>query len=172
MANTWMNSDGLYLKTGTQEAVLSTSGAYRNDGNYHVVEMTIHDMTDLGTAAAIQDDVTFLPKNARIEKLELVTETACTSGGSAVLNVGLQRRDRSTELDYDGLIAAAALSTFNAAGETVTFTAGSTAAGALVGTTLAYNGYLTADYDTAAFTAGKVVIRVFYRFPVTDAFVS
>lgn len=172
MANTWMNSDGLYLKTGTQEAVLSAGGAYRNDGNYHVVEVTIHDMTDLGTSAAILDDVTFVPKGARIEKVQLVTETACTSGGSAVLNVGLQRRDRSTELDYDGLIAAAALSTFNAAGETLDLILGATGVGALVGTTLAYNGYLTADYDTAAFTAGKVVIRVYYRFPVTDAFVS
>lgn len=172
MANTWMNSDGLYLKTGTSEAALSTAGEYELDGTYHVVEVTIHDMTALGTAAAIQDDVTFIPKNARIEKLELVTETACTSGGSATLNVGLIRRDRSTELDYDGLISAGALATFNAAGETVTYTAGTTAAGALVGTTLSNSGYLTADYDTAAFTAGKVVIRVFYRFPVTNAFVS
>lgn len=171
MANTWMNSDGLYLKTGTEEAALSKAGAYRNDGNYHVVEVTIPDMTALGTSAAIQDDVTFIPKGARIEKLELVTETACT-GTSSALNVGLQRRDRSTEIDYDGLIAAAALATFNAAGETVTFTAGSTAAGALLGTTLANNGYITADYDTGAFTAGKIVIRVFYRFPVTNAFVS
>lgn len=169
---TWMNSDGLYLTTGVDEGALSKAGEYRHDGAWHCVEVTIPDMTALGTAAAIQDNVTFVPKGARIEKIELVTETACTSGGSATLNVGLIRRDRSTELDYDGFIAAGALATFNAAGETVEYTAGSTAAGALVGTTLANNGYITADYDTAAFTAGKVVIRVFYRFPVTNAYVS
>lgn len=172
MANTWMNNDGMHLKTGTEEARLSTAGAFRNDGPYHVVEVTIHDMTTLADTTAILDDVTFVPKGARIEKVELVTETACTSGGSAVLNVGLIRRDRSTAIDVDGLIAAAALSTFNSAGETLDLVVGATGAGALIGTTLANNGYLCAEYDTAAFTAGKVVIRVYYRFPVTNAFVS
>lgn len=172
MANTWMNSDRLYLKTGTEEAVLSKAGVFRNDGPYHCLEVTIPDMTTLADTTAILDDVTFVPKGARIEKVELITETACTSDGSATLSVGLIRRDRSTAIDVDGLIEAAALSTFNAAGETVEFVEGSTAHGALIGTTLAYNGYLCAEYDTAAFTAGKVVIRVYYRFPVTNAFVS
>ncbi len=166
---TWMNDDGLYIVTGLEEAAVSKAGEFRNDGPYHVATVTLQDMTDLGTAAAIIDNNTFIPKNARIEKIELVTETAVTSSGSGVLNVGLQKRDRSTELDYDGLIAAAAVATFNAAGETLSITAGGTAAGALLGTTLSESGYLTADYDTADFTAGKVIIRVLYRFVTTDA---
>lgn len=159
----WYNSDGLYIKFGTEGDTSSVqAGEYRTNGPQRMVELVIPAMTALGTAAAIQNDACRLPKNARIEKVEIVTTTACTSGGSAVLNIGLQRTDRSTELDYDGLVAAAAIATFNAAGETVSITAGGTAAGALLGTTLAYNGYLTADYDTAAFTAGAIKVRVFY----------
>lgn len=171
MANTWMNPDGLHLKTGTEEATLSTAGEYRNDGPYHVAEVTIHDMTDLGTAAAIQDDVTFIPKGARIDRVDVVTETLAT-GTNAVLNVGLIRRDRSTAIDADGLVAALPVASMATAGETTSLVADATYAGTSIGLTLANNGYITADYDTAAFTAGKVIIRVYYRFPVTNAFVS
>jgi hypothetical protein len=127
-----------------------------------MIELFIDDMTDLGTTAAIQDYNVVVPKNARIEKVEVITQTAVTSGGSATLNVGLKRTDNSTELDYDGLVAALALASFNSAGETVALTVGSTSAGALIGTTLAYNGYLTVDYDTAAFTAGAIRVRVYF----------
>jgi len=129
-------------------------------------------MTVLGTAAAVMDDVTIFPKNARIERVDVITETAVTSSGSGVMNIGFNRTDRTTALDVDGLVAALPVASFNAAGETVSLTAGSTYAGALIGTTTAYAGVFVADYDTADFTAGKVVIRVYYRFPVTNAFVT
>ena len=160
----WYNSDGLYVKFGTETDTSVKAGEYRTNGPQRMIELTITAMTALGTAAAIQDDVTVVPKNARIEKVEIVTTTAVTSGGAAVLNIGLIRTDRTTELDYDGFVAAAALATFNAAGETVTITNGATGAGALVGTTLAYNGLLTADYDTAAFTAGAIKVRIYFSF--------
>lgn len=161
---TWKNNDGLYIKFDRNAAEAGKAGEFRNDGPYHVLEVVLDDMTELGTSAAIIDDNCTLPKNARIEKVELITETAVTSSGSGTLNVGLIRTDRTTELDYDGLIAAEAVADFNAAGETVTYTAGASSAGALIGTTTANPGLLTADYDTADFTAGKVVIRVYYRF--------
>lgn len=161
---TWMNNDGLFIKYGDDEGRAGRGGQYADSGEpgQNVVELDIT-LTSLGTAAAIQSDVAFIPSGARITKVEIYTTTAATSGGSAVLNIGLQRRDRSTELDYDGLIAAAALATFNAVGETVAVnTAGQTAVGALVGTTLSNSGYITADYDTAAFTAGVVKVRVYW----------
>lgn len=161
---TWLNRDGLYIKYDRNAAEHGKAGEFRNDGPYHVMEVVIDDLTELGTSPIILDDNATLPKNARIEKVELITETAVTSDGSAVLNVGLIRTDRSTELDYDGLIAAEAIADFNSAGETVTYTAGVSGGGALIGTTLANPGLLTADYDTAAFTAGKVVVRIYYRF--------
>ena len=163
----YTNNDGLYIKNGVEEANVATGGEYRNDGPYHSVAVIVGDMTTLADTSAIISDTTIIPKGARIDEVQIINETAATSGGSAVLNVGLVRLDRTTSYDADGLVAAAALSTFNAAGETNIIRNGSTGAGALVGTTTAYPSLICADYDTAAFTAGKIVIRVIYRIPVS-----
>lgn len=160
----WTNSDGLIVKFHRELGTVTKAGEFGtvSDGDQHVTELSISAMTALGTSAAVQDQHVVLPSGARIEKVEIITTTACTSGGSAVLNIGLQRLDRSTELDYDGLVAALALASFNAAGETYTMTAGVTGAGALVGTALANAGVLTADYDTAAFTAGAIKVKIYW----------
>lgn len=160
---TWMNNDGLYIKYGTDEATAGKAGAYGDvESGQHVVEANIT-LTGLGTSAAIVDDNVFIPAGVFITRVEIVATTAATSGGSAVLNLGLQRRDRSTELDYDGFVAAAPVADFGAAGNTVAYTQGSDEHGALIGTTLANSGYLTADYDTAAFTAGVLKVRIFFQ---------
>jgi hypothetical protein len=159
----WYNSDGLYIKFGTDEATVGKAGSYEFDGPQRYLELIISPMTGLGTAAAIQSDSVIVPAGAVIQEVHTIANTACTSGGSAVLNVGLIKTDRTTEIDYDGIIAAAALTTIDATGEITKLVKGSTGAGALIGTTIGANpGLLTADYDTAAFTAGKVTIRIFY----------
>lgn len=159
----WYNSDGLYVKFGTEEATPGKAGAYRTAGPQQMIELFIDDMTDLTATAVIQDYNVVVPKNARIEKVEVITQTAVTdAGGTSVLNIGLKRTDNSTELDYNGLVAALPLASFNAAGETYEAVIGATYVGALVGTTLAYNGYLTADYDTEAFTAGAIRVRIYF----------
>lgn len=162
----WTNSDGLLVKFGTEEATVATAGEYNKLDMVHEVELKLT-LTALGTSAArVGSDTLVIPAGARIWKVLVINQTAATSGGSAVLNVGLQRLDRSTELDYDGLLAAAPLADYNVVGETKEYNIGVTGIGALAGTTTAYPGYLTADYDTAAFTAGVLVIKIFYFMPV------
>jgi len=163
---TWTNNDGLKIYYGTDEATAGTGGEFANtDGNKHLVEVRIAAMTSLTDSTQnILDDRVVIPKNARIEYVEILTTTAVTSGGSAVLDLGLQRLDRSTELDYDGLLADAPIADYNAVGETKRYQSGVTGAGALMGTVLANPGYLVATYDTAAFTAGAVSIRIAYSF--------
>lgn len=162
----WYNADGLYVKFGTEEATPGKVANYRTAGPQQMLEIFVDETTlknmSATAGATILDYNSVLPKNARIEKIEVIAQKACTSGGSAALNVGLIRTDLSTELDYNGLIAAMALTSIDADGETTSLVVGSTAAGALIGTTLAYNGYLVADYDTAAYTAGELRIRVYY----------
>lgn len=160
---TWLNTDGLYVKYGTDEATVNKAGTFGTmaDGHQIVTDVVIT-LTGLGTAAAIQSDSAVLPSGAFIEKVEVITETLATSGGSAVLNVGLIRLDRSTELDYDGLVAALALTAIDAAGETTSLVEGGTSHGALIGTALAYPGLITADYDTAAYTAGVVRVKIYW----------
>lgn len=163
---TWLNSDSLYIKYGTTRATPTIAGAYATpaSGGQTVVEFVI-DLTTLGTSAAILSDVIVLPKYAFIDKVELVPiETVTSAGSSAVLNVGLLRTDRSTAYDDDGIIDAEAQADFNVVGEIVTYTQpGVGDSGDLVGTQLANNALVTADYDTEAFTDGTVVVRIFYH---------
>lgn len=159
----WMNSDGLYVKYGTDEGTPTTAGTFPTMvSGQHVTELRIPALTALTATAAIIADTTVIPSGATIAKVEVVAETAATSGGSAALNIGLSRLDRSTELDYDGFVAAMALTAIDATGETTVLTKGSSGAGALVGTKLANAGVLTADYDTAVYTAGELVVRVYW----------
>jgi len=159
----WVNSDGLVVNFGTDEATLHKAGEYPDVvGSSRVIEVKVT-ATALAATPTLLDDFVSIPKNARIEKIELVTETAVTSGGSAVLNFGLRALDRTTAINENGLIAALPIASFNAVGETVLLTAGVTYGGALLGTTISQAGLLYADYDTAAFTAGVFTIRVFFR---------
>lgn len=169
MATNWTNSDGLHLKMGVNEAQLQHGGTYNVLGPLQETEIKIL-ATTIGSSAAILPANSVgveIPSGVRIEEVEVVAETACTGAG-AELNVGLIRLDRSTELDYNGLVAALALTAIDAAGEKTVIRVGSTGAGALIGTTLANPGILTFDYDTAAYTAGKIVVRVRYYNPQTN----
>lgn len=162
---TWMNNDGLYIKYGADEGAVGKAGAYSAMvAGQLVVEVDIT-LTSLGTGSSILDDNVFIPKGYTITQVEVIATTAATSGGSAALNIGLIRKDRSTAIDADGLVAALALTAIDATGETTVLRKGSTGAGALIGTVTdaTYPGYLVADYDTAAFTAGVVKVKIYLQ---------
>lgn len=162
---TWLNSDGLYIKYGTDEATAGLAGEFRHSGNEYWAELEIL-ATSLTASPAIQNDNVIIPAGARIQRVVVIAETACTDvGGTSVLNVGLIRTDRSTTYEVDGIVKALPLASLNVAGEQTTLTGGATYAGDYVGVTIAYPGLLTADYDTEAFTAGRIIVRVHYYFP-------
>ena len=152
---TWTNSDGLYIKYGIDEATKNIGGEYEYDGPLHFIEFTV---TAAGLAAVasqtILSDTVYLPSNAFIEKVEFRVETAFT-GATATLDFGLVRKNRTTELDYDGFVAAVAVASLTA-GATIT------GAGALIGTRLSQIGIPTARNNTADLTAGKGYLRIFY----------
>lgn len=167
----WYNADGLYVKFGTEEATPGKVANYEGVfGPIMMAEVFIDETKLLALSATagatVLDYNTVIPKNARIEKITVIAQKACTGTG-AVLNLGLIRTDLTTELDYNGLVAALPLASVDAAGETTALVVGSTYAGALIGTTLSNNGYLVADYDTAAFTAGELRIRIEYTRSLT-----
>lgn len=163
---TWHNNDGLYVKFGSSEGQLSNAGQYNTDLD-QVTEAVI-EFGDIGSSASIVSDVVELPVGAAISKVVLIAEEAFTSAGAATLDIGLIREDRSTELDYNGLVAALALTSIDAVGDRVELIQGSTGHGALVGTVLANKGYLTVNYGTAAYTAGRLVVRVHWYMPAAD----
>ncbi len=99
-----------------------------------------------------------------------MTQTVGATG--TAIDVGLIKTDRTTEIDYDGLLAAAPLGIMDLAGERTIFTAATTVpasatgTGALIGTTLTYTGHISASRtDSTAFTAGVVWMTVRYYMP-------
>lgn len=162
----WINSDGLRVRLGTTEAEVTRGGELPGAGEFRSTTFNIT-LTNLGSSSALVPDTTgiLIPSGARIHDVTVVNLTAATSGGSATLNLGLVDQDTTTAIDIDGLLVAAPLADWNAAGETKVYTIGVTGVGALVGTTLSNTGYLVADYDTAAFTAGELRVTIRYFVP-------
>jgi len=178
----WMNSDGLYVKFGGDEADLIKGGHMIDGANKHQLEVIV-DYTDLLSAtaavlgsASVTTDGTFgitMPKGARILAVETIVETAFTSSGtigSATFVFGLKKAsDRSTELDHDGFLTSSATGTalgLATVGSRV-YTGNSSPGGALIGTTLAENGVISVSNSAHAshpYTAGKLRIRLYYFF--------
>lgn len=167
---TWVNNDGLFIKFGADEARSGTAvgwaGEYMDatDGS-HVVEVVLTPMTALVAASTIVSDTVTIPFGAKIESIWLFCDIPATGVG-ATLNVGLIDQDRTTAFDSNGFLEAIPLTSMDAVGETTIYTAGVTGAGTLVGATLQNTGLIVADFDTAAFTAGRVRIRIKYHRPV------
>ncbi len=162
MVQSWKNNDGLLLKFGTSKATVQTAGEYEIDGPEHMIEVKI-DLTTLTQTETILSDTVYFPKGARISKVDVVTHTAAATG--TAIDVGMIRSsDRSTEIDYNGLLAAFPTASMNADGETTRLTAGSSYVGAQVGTTTAtYVGHFSASMtDATAFTAGVIYVRIYY----------
>lgn len=160
------NADNLAVKYGRDEAASQdttkgAAGETRMSGDRRETIVYV-DLVDLNTSTSIIiNDVAIFPANARIEEVEVEVVTAATSGGSATLDVGLiKNSDRSTAIDADGIVKAAALATIDAAGKRLNLIVGSTAAGDQIGTTNAYPGLFTAKAGTAVFTAGLLRVRV------------
>lgn len=164
----WTNSDGLRVPFHRELGATTKSGEFATAaaGDQHVLEISIPDMTALGTGATVLDHFAVIPVGARVEKVEIIPTTACTGGAGSVLNVGIVRLDRTTAIDIDGFVAALPVASFNAVGETVSLTQGQSYAGVLTGTTIGatYAGIVVADYDTDAFTAGAIKIKIYYSF--------
>lgn len=172
MANTWLNSDNLYVKFGAAEGTSAHAGEYEFDGPNRYIEITIPDMTVLTNTDTIiaGTDTTWLPKGAFIEQVIVETFTGVTSAGSATLDVGLvNNSDRSTVISATGIVAGLAKASVDTAGKLVTLTTGVTSAGAKIGVALSQTGgaLFTAKWNTAAFTAGKLAVRVYYSIPTT-----
>ena len=166
--NTWLNGDGLLVQFPPGTGANTRAGEFSNDGR-HWTEAII-DLTDLATVASGNEQIVgghvTIPSGAFIEQVDVLVLTE-TAGTNANLDVGLVDQDRSTELDFNGFLAAADI--FNAGtdlGLLTSYVVGSTEAGALIGTKLTNTGLITASADTADFTAGVVAVRIYWTMPL------
>lgn len=161
-----LNGDNLAVQYPRARGTELRGGELATTDGKHVTEVFI-DLPSLATAASgneqiVAENVT-IPAGAFIEKVEVFV-TKETAGVNANLDLGFVKAvDRSTEIDFNGLLAAA--DAFNGGtdlGTTTEFVVGTTEAGALIGTQLAYTGLITASADTADFTAGVLRVRIYW----------
>jgi hypothetical protein len=163
--------NGQFQKYGTSLARATRVGEYMDTSSgRHCVEATIA-LASLPTVSStnvqIIDDSVTIPNGAFIEEITVLV-TKETAGSTANFNLGLVDQDRSTEIDFDGFLAAA--DAFNGGTDLGTLTqyiVGTTEAGALIGTKITNTGLLVAWADTADFTAGVIKVRIFYSFPAS-----
>ena len=164
MPQTWLDNAGLYQKYGVDQTVTSNGGEYRNSGKEREIEFSLNLVTLTETETPVADNI-FFPAGVKITEVEIFVETAAATG--TAIDVGLQRTDRATEIDYDGILAAFVTATMTV-GNKVVLRKGGTQAGAMVGSGVATTnvGHITASRTTAtAFTTGLVKITVRYERP-------
>ncbi len=181
---TWLNSDGLYVKFGTDDAASEQQAGFICTYGPNLVYVLNLDLTNLTETETIQNDVLVLPKDAMIEWVEVATVTASATG--AAIDVGLIANDRDTATDLngsvtaadpDGILAAFAAATMSEVGEVTkfytheSFPASVATGGALIGTTMTTPTLITASRTTStAFTAGRVQIRIGLMANATSGF--
>ena len=165
---TWNNADGLHVKFGTSEGVSGhNAGELNMLGPVHILELEV-ELSELTQTETILNDVVMLPDNCQVVWVRTTTEVAAVTG--TAIDVGTIAKDRTTEVDYNGLLAAFPTGNMNTVGETVRFTAvhtelaSVTGTGAQIGTIITQPCYISASMtDATAFTAGRILIEVAYR---------
>lgn len=155
--------NNLHREYGVTKATPVVGGEPVMKGDIREIEfkLTLSGLTQSETPVM---DTVFMPSGARIKEIEVFAQTAAATG--TAIDLGLIRRDRTTELDYNGLLAAFPTASMDAAGETSVVRVGSSYVGALVGTTLANDGLITCSQtDATSFTAGVIKVWVRYYMP-------
>ena len=166
----WLNKDNLFLQYGTSKAVSEVGGEYHMPGANRVIEVDINLALLNTSTATIVSYTEFFPSlaNIQIEKVEAIAMVAMSTSSSPTLSVGVIGTDQATVPSNGGtaFISSGAASTLSTAGDLVTYTYGSTAAGNYVG---AYESsgwttpqYLTATLGTATAT-GTIRVRIYYH---------
>lgn len=160
----YMDNTGLWVKYGTEQTAPSTGGEYKTFGEHRELEFKI-DLTTLTEAETVLNDNVFWPVGMKIESVTVYTDTAAATG--AGIDLGLVRTDRTTEIDFDGILAGLATASMTA-GSNQVLVKGSTGVGALLtnGTSVSNVGHITCSRTTAtAFTAGVIRVRIRYSRP-------
>lgn len=179
----WLNSDGLYVKFSKEEADSAQGGEFNSVDGTHSYQFKIDysDMQSTTPAIVNGGDTTkgpygvVIPEGLRITEVELLVQTVFTSSGTIAdgsIDIGLKQRDRSTELDHDGLVDGYDADNLDSgnAGALLLFKAPANPAttGALVGTTLSQDGVVVAcnpAHATVPYTAGVLIVTVRGYFP-------
>ena len=183
---TWTNSDGLVVGFGTH-SVDNDVAAVQAHGGKHIQKVRIN-LADVLTAAT---NASIPPQAAQIPRGSIVTDAyvqtiVAAAGSSSTLDLGMWGRGSlATPVvdDADGLASGITLARMSTVGEIISLksdafagayiaqldTGGTTVVGTPVGTVALADCVISAEWNTAAFTAGVIEVTVEYLPPSYDA---
>jgi hypothetical protein len=163
----YLDPDGLFRQYGTSKAVPTTAGDYLSYGETREIELTVTLANTAAGATTILANTTMFPSNCFVEQVEMDVEVAAAGGTS--FSIGTMRADRSTVgtggTAAGSFITGEVLATVTPAGKKVIYTAGTSAAGTLIGATTNFTdgfAYITLT-NVGTFTNGVMKIRIKYR---------
>ena len=169
----WTNSDGLVVGFGTH-SVDNEVAAVANAGAKTRVsaEITLADLVDTFAAANRKPQEIRIPRGSLITQAYVVVKTLAASGGAATLDLGLWGVNDVVD-DADGIVADITVAEMDTAGEVhicdgaLVASPGNTAAAGVVtvGATSNSDVVFAPSFETAAFTAGVVLLVVEYIAP-------
>jgi hypothetical protein len=164
----WDNGDGLRVYNPKAAQNVTKGGEVADGAKHKVWVHVLLSALGLTDQVIVAENVT-IPNGAFIEEVQvIVLKEPTDASGTANLDFGLVDQDRSTEIDFNGFLAAA--DAWNAGtdlGKKTVYNVGTTEAGALVGTKITNTGLLTCKADTAVFTGGVVRLEVIYSVPLS-----
>jgi hypothetical protein len=169
---TWLNNDGLLQKFGNDQATPARVGKHSTDGEYQELVVRIVG-TEVGANASptIYKEVG-IPQGAQIESAKIYVKTAFDSAAdNATLTIGVWSDDGDgtyTVVDADGIDATVAQTALDPTGDTVACDGAMTVSPAskIAVSNNERDVYISAEYGTAAFTAGEADLVVRYRMPM------
>ena len=177
--STWTNSDGLVVGFGTHSEDNNVA-AVTKSANGRValkMEITLSGLSDAFAATNVDPQAVRIPRGSVITDAYLVTKVAAV--GTGTLDIGTWGVGLTTEVvdDANGIVDAVATSEMNAVGEVhicdgaLVSASGNTAAAGIVtvGATSNSDVVIAPSYDTAAFTAGVVLLHLEYIPPSGSA---
>jgi hypothetical protein len=173
---TWLNSDGLYVKFGTDEGVsLADAGMFCNYGLEQTYEWDLT-LSELTETEVVQNDVTVIPDDFMITKVEILTLVAAATGTAidvGTIHISRNTSDSEWTADPDGILAAFITASMDTVGQYTMFfgsgtadaeeslPSGTTTGGVQIADVTVAPLLLTASRTTAtAFTAGRIKIRI------------
>lgn len=165
----WTNADNLYVKFGTEKATPSKGGEYNLLGPEHMIEVHIDLQNLTATEETPVSDTIIFPAGVRPVRVRTIVTEVPVTGDAANWNLGFMETDRSTEIDFDGLVAAGDGEVGAAVGTITDYTQGSTEHGADLGELTTVPSYIVAWADTGTFSAGMLRVQIFYVEPTTAA---
>ncbi len=158
----WNNDDGLVVLFGDEQGAVTPAGSPAQAGEYKTI---VYDVAsaDLPAHTVTADTIlggyanVAIPAGAFLASATLEVTTAF-AGATGTLTIGTVTQAAVT-IDSDGIDAAIAVTAIDAVGDTIACD------GALIGTVLAADSFVSVNVGTATFTAGKARLTVKYRVP-------